>query len=162
MDHFTLIQHFFTRVQCPHCSNHITEEGVALLREEQGMYMVSIHCNHCDSHVGVAMVGVESAPSGSNGSGMGSLSGRLHLSGGGMHGSRKRRFKDPELTDVELERLSAFSPITHDDVLEAHHFVSSLDTGWMKHIPMQLREKFTSEVIENDPLPPLPPELLEC
>lgn len=152
MDHFTLIQHFFTRVQCPSCQSHITEEGVELLREEQGMYMVSIHCNHCDSHVGVAMVGVESG-NGHNGE----LTGRLQLTGA----RNKRRYKDPELTEAELERLASFAPVSDDDVLAAHHFFESLDSSWMNHIPADLRYRFAKEAVDADPLPQLPQPLAD-
>src|SRR4051812_19929531 len=95
MDAFPLIQNFFTRMRCNFCSHSFSPEDIQLIRQDEGVYIVNVYCNHCRTQNGVAMVGVE-VPSGA-----------------GM-------FPDPELTDEELIRLAEFSPITDDDVLDAH------------------------------------------
>ena len=141
MDHFTLIQSFFTKMQCPHCGNHLTENGVELIREEKGFYLVSVHCHHCETHVGVAMVGVEhsmNTPMQVN---------EFQESLGAL--PLKRRYRDPELTPDELERLSNYEPIKEDDVLEAHDFIQGLGRDWQKHIPKEMLERCTEPDMEH-------------
>jgi|GEM_PF-1489544 len=60
MDAFSIIQNFFTQMQCPHCGQHLDEHGVELLREENGMFLVHVECRHCHTEIGNAMVGMES------------------------------------------------------------------------------------------------------
>jgi hypothetical protein len=59
MDAFSLIQRFFTQMQCPHCGAHLDEGGIRLLREDNDMYLVHVECHHCHSEIGNAMVGME-------------------------------------------------------------------------------------------------------
>ena len=59
MDSFSLIQHFFTQMQCPHCGHHLEEESVKLLREDDHMFLVHLECQHCHSDIGNAMIGIE-------------------------------------------------------------------------------------------------------
>lgn len=59
MDAFSLIQRFFTQMQCPHCGSHLDEGGVRLLREDGEMYLVHVECHSCHSEIGNAMVGME-------------------------------------------------------------------------------------------------------
>lgn len=61
----------------------------------------------------------------------------------------KNRFKDPELTKAERQRLSQFSAISPDDVLDAHHFIQSLDSDWMKFIPAEMRQSQTEPHTES-------------
>jgi hypothetical protein len=64
MDSFSVIQQFFTQMQCPHCGQHLHEHGVQLLKEENGMFLVHVECSNCYSDIGNAMVGVETSMSG--------------------------------------------------------------------------------------------------
>lgn len=167
MDHFAIIQKFFTRMQCPHCGDHLTEDGIELIRQEENYFLVSVDCHHCDTHVGMAMVGVDSIQGGSDSPG----EDMLH---GGIRRRRSRRYKDPELTEAELERLADFHPIDYDDVLEAHHFFQNLGRNWMSQLPEPVREKMEREAAilrgegdedtepgdsdssaEDEPLPPM-------
>jgi hypothetical protein len=59
--------------------------------------------------------------------------------GVGLNGLR-RRYKDPELTPEEKERLKTFDPIGYDDVLEAHHFFENLGRNWQSLIPEEMRQ----------------------
>jgi hypothetical protein len=59
MDAFSLIQRFFTQMQCPHCGAHLNEGGIHLLREDGEMYLVHVECHTCHSEIGNAMVGME-------------------------------------------------------------------------------------------------------
>jgi hypothetical protein len=61
MDSFSIIQHFFTQMQCPQCGRHLEEKGVALLREEAHTFLVHLECQHCHSDIGNAMIGIETS-----------------------------------------------------------------------------------------------------
>lgn len=124
MDAFNLIQNFFTRMRCNFCSQPFTPEDIQLLRQDDGIFIVNVYCNHCNTQNGVAMVGVE-VP-------------------------EQVYFEDPELTQEELVRLAEFKPVSHDDVLEAHHFFSNLDAGWMKFIPPEMLERCTVPEMESE------------
>jgi hypothetical protein len=65
MEAFPFVQQFFTTLQCPHCGAHLQEQGISLVKEENEVFLVHIDCGVCDSHVGVAMVGVETIQAGS-------------------------------------------------------------------------------------------------
>ena len=123
MDAFQLIQNFFTRMRCNFCSHSFSPEDIQLIRQDEGIYIVNVYCNHCRTQNGVAMVGVE-------------------VPGHESH------FPDPELTEEELVRLAAFQPITEDDVLEAHEFFSNLDENWMHFIPQEILERQTEPEME--------------
>jgi hypothetical protein len=66
MEAFPFIQQFFTTLQCPHCGAHLQEQGISLIKEENEVFLVHIDCGVCESHVGVAMVGVETIAHGHN------------------------------------------------------------------------------------------------
>jgi hypothetical protein len=125
MDAFSLIQSFFSQMRCNFCSHSFEPDDIQLLRQEDGIYIVNVFCNHCGTQNGVAMVGVE-VPSGAP------------------------YFEDPELTPAELERLAEFEPITADDVLDAHQFFNNLDSDWMKFIPPEMRQPKTEPQTESE------------
>ena len=64
MEAFPFVQQFFTTLQCPHCGAHLQEQGISLIKEENEVFLVHIDCGVCESHVGVAMVGVETIQAG--------------------------------------------------------------------------------------------------
>ncbi|MDX2083956.1 MAG: hypothetical protein SFZ03_01030 [Candidatus Melainabacteria bacterium] len=129
MDGFSIIQHFFTRMNCTHCQNKFEPEGIQLIRENHGVYVVSVYCNNCERQVGVAMVGLEAQG----------------------EADAAAPFQDPELTEAELERLSQFEPIGENDVLAAHEFFQGLDGDWMKFIPPEFRQPCTVSETEDPP-----------
>jgi hypothetical protein len=123
MDAFQLIQNFFTRMRCNFCSHSFSPEDIQLIRQDEGIYIVNVYCNHCRTQNGVAMVGVE-VP------------------------GQEMVFPDPELTEEELVRLAEFQPITENDVLDAHEFFSNLDENWMRFIPKEMIERQTETEME--------------
>jgi hypothetical protein len=148
MDSFPLIQQFFTQMSCQHCQESFDADSIELIREDEGVYLVGVHCHHCNVQVGVAMVGVQ-------------RSNREDGAAGSSKGKRKRRrYRDPELTESELERLNQFDTVTDDDVIEAHRFIQGLDEGWMKFIPQEMLERCTASDTEapqkQTVAPPLP------
>lgn len=126
MDAFQLIQSFFTRMRCNFCSHSFTPDDIQLLRQEEGIYIVNVYCNHCNTQNGVAMVGVE-VPQGSS-----------------------HAFPDPELTEEEMIRLAEFEPINEDDVLTAHEFINGLDGNWQRFIPQEMLERCTVPETESE------------
>lgn len=126
MDQFDLIQNFFAQMQCHHCKTYFVSDGIELVREEHGVFVVSVYCHGCKRQVGLAMVGVETAAS-------------ISI----------RKFKDPELTEAELDRFSGYKPILEDDVLEAHQFIQGLGRDWQKHIPAEMLERCTAPDTES-------------
>jgi hypothetical protein len=131
MDAFQLIQNFFTRMRCNFCSHRFSSEDIQLLRQEDGVYIVNVYCNHCRTQNGVAVVGVEMA--------------NLEH---GQDAERQQR-PHPELTEADLQRLTAFKPISSDDVLDAHTFFNELGHDWMKFIPSEMRGHCTALQTES-------------
>lgn len=133
MDSFSIIQNFFTRMHCNFCSSPFDPEGIQLIREDQGFYIVSVSCCACERQIGVAMVGIENNEDGLS---------EVPVPAG-------REFKDPELTEAELERFSGYNVVSYDDVLNAHHFFNQLDEGWMRFIPQEMIERCTEIETES-------------
>lgn len=140
MDSFSLIQHFFASMHCNFCANPFEPEGIELIREEEGFYLVSVSCAHCERQIGVAMVGVEAT----------GMDATREPVAAGLPGMVEHdpRYKDPELTEAELERFSGCEPINYDDVLSAHRFFTALDDGWMRFIPPEILERCTDSETE--------------
>jgi hypothetical protein len=138
MNHFALIQKFFTRMTCPHCGSAIHEHGVELVREMQGMFLVSVSCTECHQHVGMAMVGVDKDA-------------HQQASPAALQrqGLLRRRYQDPELTPTERQRLAAFNPISFDDLLDVHEEVSSLGADWAKRIPPDILAKVKNSLADS-------------
>lgn len=125
MDAFSLIQNFFTRMHCNFCSHAFEPDDIQLIRQDEGIFIVNVFCNACNTQNGVAMVGVE-VP------------------------GQDVTFQDPELTPHEIERLGEFKPISADDVLDAHHFFENLGEDWMKFIPEGMRQSQTAPETEPE------------
>ena len=122
MDAFQLIQNFFTRMRCNFCSHPFIPEDIQLLRQDDGVYIVNVYCNHCRTQNGVAVVGVE-------------------MSALDQSKITDRSAEHPELTEDEVRRLSEFKVVSADDVLDAHFFFNELGEDWMKFIPSEMRER---------------------
>jgi hypothetical protein len=130
MDSFNLIQQFFTNMSCQHCQEHFTDDSIELIREDKGVYLVSVHCHGCKRQVGVAMVGMESKDLGEKNK----FKLRQKL-------QNRENYPDPELTEQETERLAAFSAVNDDDVLNAHSFIQDLGRNWQSFIPPEMLER---------------------
>ena len=114
-------------MSCNYCFKPLEAEGIELIREEEGVYVVSVYCHQCHRQIGIAMVGVETQD------------GTTHT------------FPDPELTEEEIERLSVYEPISCNDVLAAHEFFQNLDGNWMDLIPLEIRERCIDSDTEPQP-----------
>ena len=49
-------------------------------------------------------------------------------------------FKDENSDKYPLEVKELPSPITGDDVIDAHRFIKNLDADWQKYIPDEYKE----------------------
>ncbi len=150
MDAFTIIQNFFTKMPCQACSTLFETDDIKLEGEGDGYYMVSLECHHCGHHNGTAAVGIEAGAHLEDLMNMdpddiaevfASVSQQRSQQ---IRKKRMKRFKDPEFTERDRRRLSEFSVIGDDDVLDAHEFFEELDSDWQKHIPKSLRPKSLS------------------
>ncbi|MEB3207181.1 MAG: hypothetical protein VKK59_07565 [Vampirovibrionales bacterium] len=151
-------------MSCDQCKCPFEPTGIQLIREEDGLYIVSIYCHQCQQQIGVAMVGVETRDVHVNDAMMHEEPEAAkfpHALYGGTptlrqsHSGAHHRYAayDPELTPSERRRLAAFAPITEDDVMDAHQFFKNLDASWSAYlthakkpsIKPDLREKTDSE-----------------
>ena len=128
MKNFTVVQEHFRKLRCAHCQQSFTPDGVKLLREEKDYWVVRVHCCSCQQPAGVAIVGVEyesaDAPAPERIErevvGAGNAPTRVR----GIFSSRK-----------EEEKFSQLTPISSDDLLNAHDFINNLGSDWMRHLP---------------------------
>jgi hypothetical protein len=109
---FQAIQEYFQQKSCRNCASHFAAEGIQLLRQEPGVLVVRITCQTCGHPLGVAIVGTNPASQG-----------------------RVKQELPLDWTRRDADRLAQHSPITFDDVLNAHHFIHALGADWQKHLP---------------------------
>ena len=109
---FQAIQEYFQQKFCRNCTNQFSADGITLLREEPGVFVVRVTCQSCGHPLGVAIVGA--APT-----------------------HNKKHAQLPlDWTRKDAARLRDLPPISFDDVLEAHEFFASLDSSWQQHLPV--------------------------
>lgn len=108
---FQAIQEYFQQKSCRYCTNQFSADGIKLLREEPGVFVVRVTCQSCGHPLGVAIVGAVT------------------------NQSKKEKKLPPDWTRKDSHRLGHLPPISFDDVLAAHEFFSQLDCGWHRHLP---------------------------
>lgn len=109
---FQAIQEYFQQKVCRFCSRQYTDDGIELLRQEPGVLVVRVTCNHCGQPLGVAIVGTTPKA---------------------QQTQKKRAFS--EWTKKDRMRLEDKPKITYDDVLTAHQFFQNLGSDWSKYLP---------------------------
>ncbi|MEB3197752.1 MAG: hypothetical protein VKP62_11165 [Candidatus Sericytochromatia bacterium] len=131
MKNFTVVQEHFRKLRCAHCQHSFTPEGVKLLREEKDYWVVRVHCTACQQPAGVAIVGVEYE------AGEATAPERVEREpvGAGAGASLAQRIRGVFSSRREEEKFSSMTPISSDDVLDAHDFFSRLGSDWMRHLP---------------------------
>lgn len=100
------IQKLFSGLCCSACGSSFDENSISVLREEDGLLVLNIVCSECKKSFGVAVLGFDPIA-----------------------------FKDEACDDDILEPVELPAPVSYDDVLDAHNFISSLESDWMKYIP---------------------------
>jgi hypothetical protein len=109
---FQAIQEYFQQKSCRYCSNQYSADGIKLLREEPGVFVVRVTCQSCGHPLGVAIVGAAN-----------------------HHTVKKERKLPLDWTRKDASRLNDLPPISFDDVLAAHEFFSQLDADWQQYLP---------------------------
>lgn len=117
---FDAVQDYFQRRQCRHCSSLYAADGIELVREEPGAYVVRITCTKCHQPLGTALIGLSntSDPFANN-----------------VPGKPEAPVLPGEWTKRDTDRLSGNPTISYDDVLNAHQFVQSLGNDWAQYLP---------------------------
>jgi len=99
----------FKDLCCSVCNADFTEDSVQIMREENAqdeeMIVFKLACQECGKSFGVAFLGISD----------------LEL-------------KDYSDDDVVLHMADGPSPISADEVLDAHKFIKKLDKNWQKFI----------------------------
>lgn len=112
MENFESVQDFFCKMHCSSCDSNFKPEGITLLKEESGFFIIKIICTECNQSVGIALVGIKERPI-------------IDLDDS---------FLFPDKQDQSSFAAKELAPINYDDVINAHDFFSNLGHDWMKHI----------------------------
>lgn len=125
MKNFSVVQEHFRKLRCAHCNEAFTPDGVKLLREEKDYWVVKVHCTSCNQPAGVAIVGVEYESSeGGRDKYLPAPTSSYNVRSRAIFASKK-----------EEEKFSNLSPISGDEVLDAHKFFNNLGANWMEMLP---------------------------
>lgn len=111
MEHLDLINNFFSHIRCSNCQEFFKEGSVQLIRKETNNIVVKITCTNCDKNLGLAILGIDNAE----------YKNSLDFS--------NQEAEAPVCAD------NSSTPITYDDVIEAHNFFANLGDDWAKHLP---------------------------
>ena len=103
------IKLFFSKMKCTGCENYFQDEDVEILRQEENYTVVRIHCEHCQKHIGVAILGID----------------------------KEQMMKSLELNQPETKQSPP--PIDYDDVMKARDFFRNLGDDWVKFIPEEYK-----------------------
>lgn len=99
----------FKDLCCSKCKSDFSEESVLIMRDEktegEEMLVVRIVCQNCGKSFGVAFLGISDFD-----------------------------LKSYTEDDLKLVVQDGLSPITTDEVLDAHKFIKRLDKDWTKFI----------------------------
>ncbi len=124
MKNFAVVQEHFRKLRCAHCQSAFTPDGVKLLREEKDYWVVRVHCTACQQPAGVAIVGVEYE-----------ARDEARLEKPVREVAPANRTRCVFSSRKEEERFSSLPPISADDLLNAHRFISELGSDWTRHLP---------------------------
>ena len=95
----------FSNLCCSQCKHGFDENSIEIKRQEHGLLVTHLTCQHCGKSFGVAFVGVSNF-----------------------------ELKDGE-TATPLEVQCGPEPISADEVLDAHKFIKNLDEHWQDYLP---------------------------
>lgn len=105
----------FSDMCCSECKADFEEDSIFVLRKEKNLTVIQVICQHCGKSFGIALLG----------------------------GCLEKTDEDGNvLTKDELALQIQEGPdaICDDDVIDAHNFFKSLDEGWEKYIPDNLKK----------------------
>lgn len=99
----------FKDLCCSDCKSDFDENSIIIMREEntpgEEMIVLRIMCQNCGKSFGVAFLGISDF-----------------------------ELKNYSEEDLALKIQDGQSPITTDEVLDAHKFIKKLDKNWQKFI----------------------------
>jgi hypothetical protein len=113
MEYLNFITDFFSNIKCSHCREFFSNEAIELVRQESNNIVVRINCRNCGKNLGLAILGIDRSE----------YKNSLDFS------------EDTAQDDMPISINTDKDPITYDDVIEAHHFFSGLDSNWSKYLP---------------------------
>ena len=130
MKNFHLVQEHFSKMRCTHCDALFQANGILLLREEQDYWIVRVTCSTCSQLAGIALVGIEPSAGGAPATPQQNLPALPAP-------TRPRRpvSQTSQLTTRERQKFQQLGPITSDELIEVHRFLSKLGADWYKHMP---------------------------
>jgi hypothetical protein len=114
MEYIDYINEFFSHVKCAQCHEFFKDDSIQLVRQESNNIVVRITCSKCGKNLGLAILGIDRAE---------------------HKNSLEFSKNTAQNTDMPISINADESPITYDDVAEAHQFFSSLGDDWSKHLP---------------------------
>lgn len=96
---------------CSDCHASFDENSVDIVRKEENLYVVKIICSNCQKSFGLAMLGINSI-------------------------EFKDEIKQTKFTDEDLKFMLDVedTPISYDDVLDAHEYIKNIDEHWQNFI----------------------------
>ena len=114
MEYLNYINEFFSHVKCANCHEFFKDDSIELVRQESNSIVVRIACAKCGKNLGLAILGIDRAEY-----------------------KKSLNFAEDTTknTDMPISLNADDSPITYDDVMEAHQFFSKLGDDWAKHLP---------------------------
>lgn len=99
----------FKELCCSKCKSDFNEDSVVIMRkektDEEEMLVFRLACQNCGKSFGVAFLGISDF-----------------------------NLKNYTEDDLALKVQDGLSPITTDEVLDAHKFIKKLDKDWTKFI----------------------------
>ena len=107
-----IIKEFFSNIRCTQCHDFFDEESINIVRNENNYTVVRVTCSNCGKSIGLALLGLDKDS---------------------IKNSMERLSDQNNETPVEISNNG--SPITYDDVIDAHNFFYGLGNDWSKHLP---------------------------
>ena len=112
MDKFELIKNFFESIKCSQCDKFFTKDSIHLVRKEESAIVVRIVCSHCEKNLGLAILGIDE-----------------------NEYKNSLKFQNKLEEAYPMEGIMPDTPITYDEVAEAHKFFTNLGADWAKYLP---------------------------
>ena len=104
MSEINVIKRLLINMHCCRCKNEFSENSIKIMRNEKGLLVFQIKCEKCKKCFGMATLGL-----------------------GAEELAQSFEMKDKADT-------SELSPISYDDVLDAHIFFQNMDENWSEYI----------------------------
>jgi len=109
-----IIKEFFSNIRCTQCHCFFGEESINVVRHENNYTVIRVTCKKCGKNIGMAMLGLDKDS---------------------MKKSMEYLNDLKQTDEAPIELTEDTTPITYDDVIDAHNFFYSLGSDWSKHLP---------------------------